>query len=184
MLVRAFRFTVSFAVCAAATSGCASRFEGSPTAFIYRVDTLRGTSSSCDAAAAAPMPSDTPFFVVRDRGVVAFAIACPTVAACGELAASATPASFTPLWAYAIASFAFREDDPAASGVCKGEGLSVRSNGIGRQAFFMEIAVRRIDSVPREAGTGVCALDVAEGLAATLPCVAARRYDATLVEAR
>jgi hypothetical protein len=165
--------------------GCASRFEGVPTAFVYRVDALRVAAGSCDARAAAVETSDTPFFVVIDRAAVATAIACASLEACGSIvAAGRAPTGSVPLWAYTLASFAFAEDAPSAVGACRGTAVRVRSSGAGASAFVLEITEQRLESVPRESGAGTCAVDVAEGQAATLPCVSARRYEATLVDAR
>jgi hypothetical protein len=173
------------ALVAALAGGCASRFEGSPTAFVYRVDAQREAAGACAAGGAPVVASDTPLFVVLDRGAVASAIACASREACDRIvAAGRAPAGEVPLWAYTLASFAFREDAPPAAGGCQGTGLRVRSSGPGASVFVMEITEQRLEAVPREAATGACAIDIAEGQAATLPCVIVRRYDATLLDAR
>jgi hypothetical protein len=165
--------------------GCASRFEGAPTAFVYRVESLRVATGACDARGGAEEPPDTPFFVVIDRAAVAIAIACASLEACDRIASDGRASSSSvPPWPYTLASFAFTEDAPPASGACRGKGVRVRSNGPGSIAFALEITEQRLEAVPRESATGACAIDVAEGQAATLPCVIARRYDATLVVAR
>ena len=103
-------------------AACASRFEGAPTAFVYRVDARREVTGSCDARSAPLVSADSPRFVVIDRGAVATAIACATDDACDRIASlGRAPSGEVPLWAYTLASFAFTEDAPPAAGAADAE---------------------------------------------------------------